>query len=179
MTLHHCLPILLLAASTSCATYKERAPRPHQWGQPIELAGVRNLHKIDENLYRSAQPTAEGMKNLEKMGIRTIINLRTFTDNFNGVAETRLNSVNIPMLAWMPQKEAAQKFLETVSDKAGGPYLVHCYHGADRTGSMTALYRVHTEKWHPQKAIDEMLYGGYGFHKIWQHLIRWTKQEAQ
>ena len=54
------------------------AARPAQWAEPIEMEGVSNLHRISPTLYRSEQPTALGMKNLEKLGIRTVINLRAF-----------------------------------------------------------------------------------------------------
>lgn len=40
----------------------------------MTLAGVSNLHKVSDKLYRSAQPTAEGMTNLvalaQKLNIR-------------------------------------------------------------------------------------------------------------
>ena len=55
------------------------AARPAQWAEPIALEGVPNLHRISPTLYRSEQPTALGMKNLEKLGIRTVINLRAST----------------------------------------------------------------------------------------------------
>ena len=55
--------------------------RPAHWAEPIALEGVPNLHRISPTLYRSEQPTALGMKNLEKLGIRTVINLRYFNDD--------------------------------------------------------------------------------------------------
>ena len=45
------------------------ATRPAQWAEPIALEGVPNLHRITPTLYRSEQPTALGMKNLEKLGL--------------------------------------------------------------------------------------------------------------
>jgi hypothetical protein len=52
--------------------------RPSNWAQPVKLDGAPNLHKVTDKLYRSAQPSAEGMKNLKNLGIKTIINLRAF-----------------------------------------------------------------------------------------------------
>ena len=52
--------------------------RPERWAQPIQMKGVPNLHKVSEDLYRSAQPTDEGMRNLKEMGVQTIVNLRSF-----------------------------------------------------------------------------------------------------
>ena len=63
------LTIALLGASAS---------RPADWAQPLLVDGVPNLHKVTDRLYRSAQPTAAGMRRLEAMGIRTVINLRAF-----------------------------------------------------------------------------------------------------
>ena len=57
---------LLLPISLSAADPPEEA-RPANWAQPVEMKGVPNLHKVSDVLYRSAQPTAEGMKNLKKL----------------------------------------------------------------------------------------------------------------
>ena len=73
--------LLLLIAMGLSLTGSVRAgseaERPERWAQPIEMKGVPNLHRVLENLYRSAQPTAEGMKSLKKMGVQTIVNLRS------------------------------------------------------------------------------------------------------
>ena len=37
------------------------------------------------------------------------------------------------------------RFLKIVTDPESGSVLVHCLHGADRTGTMCALYRVAVE----------------------------------
>ena len=48
-----------------------------KWAERLELPGVPNLHRVSENLYRGAQPGAEGMKQLEKLGVKTVVNLRS------------------------------------------------------------------------------------------------------
>ncbi len=50
--------------------------RPSAWARPITMEGVPNLFQVSTNLYRSAQPTAQGMQNLKRHGIVTIVNLR-------------------------------------------------------------------------------------------------------
>ena len=173
---------LMLAAASlvfvSCAKYQVLQPRPGDWAEPVALEGVANLHRVDRNLYRSAQPTPEGMKALEKYGIRTVVNLRMFGDDEEEVVGTGLRRVDIPMLAWMPRAKSARRFIETVSEESEGPFLVHCYHGSDRTGSMVALYRASVRGWETDQAVEEMLHGGFGFHRIWQNLIRWTRRQA-
>ena len=54
----------------------EELARPEKWAVPMTCAGVPNLHKVSDKLYRSAQPTAEGMTNLVALGIKTVVNLR-------------------------------------------------------------------------------------------------------
>ena len=55
------------------------------------------------------------------------------------------------------------------------PVFVHCLHGADRTGTMCAAYRVVVDGWTKQQAIDEMTKGGYGFHPVWANLPKFIE----
>lgn len=48
-----------------------------EWAQPMELPGLSNLHKVSDDLYRGAEPTAEGVQQLKKLGLKTIIDLRS------------------------------------------------------------------------------------------------------
>jgi DSP-PTPase phosphatase fused to NAD+ Kinase len=65
--------------------------------------------------------------------------------------------------------------LQIVTDPEHTPVLVHCQHGADRTGTMLALYRVAVQGWTKEAAIREMTRGGYGYHKIWIELPPWIR----
>ncbi len=58
------------------AVRTDTTARPEKWAVPMTCAGVPNLHKVSDELYRSAQPTAEGMTNLVALGIKTVVNLR-------------------------------------------------------------------------------------------------------
>jgi protein tyrosine/serine phosphatase len=51
-----------------------------------------------------------------------------------------------------------------------GPILVHCNHGADRTGLILALYRTLYDGWSKDAAVGEMLRGEFGFHAIWGNI---------
>lgn len=147
--------------------------RPHAWAQPVSMEGVPNFYRVTINLYRSAQPTAEGMKRLKKMGIKTIVNLRYYHSDSSEAADAGLEYVHIPMTAWHPERDDAVRFLRVVTDPARLPVLVHCRHGSDRTGIMTALYRVAVQGWSKENAIREMEDGGFGFHRIWSNLPHW------
>jgi protein tyrosine/serine phosphatase len=150
--------------------------RPDQWAQPVSMNGVPNLHKVSETLYRSAQPTAEGMVNLKAYGIKTIINLRSFNSDRKEIGDTGLEYEHLYMKAWHPEVKEAVRFLKIISDSKRAPFLVHCQHGADRTGIMCAIYRVAVQGWTKAEALKELKEGGYGFHEIWKNLPPWFEK---
>ena len=150
-----------------------RAKRPEKWAQPLILPGCPNLHKVSESLYRGAQPTAEGMKQLKKLGIRTIVNLRSFNSDRDEIGDLDLKYEHITMKAWHAEDKETVRFLKIVSDKSKTPVFVHCQHGADRTGTMCVIHRVAIQGWSKEDAVKEMKDGGYNFHGVWQNLLRY------
>lgn len=147
-----------------------------KWAEPLELPGLPNLHKVSENLYRGAQPTAEGMKQLEKMGIKTVVNLRSGHSDRDEIEETKLSYEHITMTAWNPKTKDVIRFLQIVTDSSRTPVFVHCKHGADRTGTVCAIYRIVLEGWSKDEAIEEMTKGGFDFHSIWQNLPDYIRE---
>lgn len=110
------------------------------------------------------------------MGVKTVINLRMFHDGREAAARAGLHYERIPMNAWHAEEAEADRFLRIVADKSRGPFFVHCYQGSDRTGMMCALYRIRVEGWTTDEAIAEMTGGGFGFHPIWQNLIKFLRK---
>ncbi len=162
-----------LVASSALAAPPD--PRPANWATPVKLDGVPNLHKVSDTLYRSAQPTKEGMQNLKAMGIKTVINLRYLHSDRDEIGDLALDAEHIPMKSWNPEREEAVRFLQIVTDPKRAPVLVHCQHGADRTGTMCAIYRIAVQNWSTDEAIREMTEGGFNFHSIWSNLPRWIR----
>jgi protein tyrosine/serine phosphatase len=168
-------PFLLIILIIGSPVLADVPDRPSQWAAPVQLPGVPNLHKIDDNLYRSAQPTKQGMKNLKKLGIRTIINLRAFHSDTDELRGTGLLDKELSVKTWRIEDEDVIRVLKIIRQKENGPFLIHCQHGADRTGVMSAMYRIVEQGWSKDDAIEEMVYGGYGFHPIWSNIIRYVK----
>jgi protein tyrosine/serine phosphatase len=152
--------IILFSLLITLSVYSEQ--RPEKWAAPIVLQGVPNLHKINEDVYRSAQPTKEGFKEIKKLGVKTVINLSFFHSDRSLVKGAELNVINIYMIPFTPQEEDIVTFLKVISDKKSAPFLIHCQHGADRTGLISAVYRIVFEGWTKDEAINEMTNGGYG-----------------
>lgn len=144
---------------------------PRKWAEPLKREGLGNLHKVSDDLYRGEQPSAEGIKELKKMGVKTIVNLRSFHSDKDEIGDTDIGYEHIYMKAWNAEEEEIVRFLKIVTDKNRTPVFVHCQHGADRTGTMCAIYRIAVEGWSKKEAIEEMTKGNFGFHGVWQNLI--------
>jgi protein tyrosine phosphatase (PTP) superfamily phosphohydrolase (DUF442 family) len=176
MKLFAAIPILALVL-LNAAYAAETAPanRPEHWAKPIQVKGAPNLYKVSDTLYRGAQPSAEGMANLKAMGIKTIVNLRSFHSDRDEIGNTGLAYEQIDMKAWHPEEEEAVRFLQIVTGPKRTPVLVHCQHGADRTGAMLAIYRIAVQGWTKEEALREMTQGEFGFHEIWKNLPSWLE----
>ena len=74
------------------------------------------------------------------------------------------------MTTWNTEVKDVVHFLQIVTDSSRTPIFVHCQHGADRTGTVCAIYRITIQGWSKDEAIEEMTKGGFGFHGIWQNL---------
>ena len=149
-------------------------PRPANWAEPLALEGVPNLHRLTPNLYRSEQPTALGMQNLEKLGIRTVINLRFFNSDEDEVKGTSLRTERTKILTWRIGDKHVIEVMKMLEKTENGPFLIHCQHGADRTGLMTAMYRILEQGWSPEEALKELTDGGFGYHSMWSNIIRYV-----
>lgn len=163
---------LLLAASAPAAPTN----RPAVWAQPLQRPGISNFYQVTANLYRGAQPTAEGVKQLKALGIKTVINLRAFHSDKDEVAGTGLKSVRFEMKPWHPEADDVVDFLKVVTDTNNLPAFVHCQRGADRTGTMCAMYRIVVCGWTKQQAIDEMTEGGFKFSPVWKDLVAFIEK---
>jgi protein tyrosine phosphatase (PTP) superfamily phosphohydrolase (DUF442 family) len=157
-----------------CAFHPTTQPT-ERWNQPCEkcILGVGNFAKVTPKLWRGAQPTEEGFRNLEKAGVKTVISLRDENDDFDnfsqlGGAKT-LKYIRIPMHAWDPDEAQLIVFMNVLEralkDPDIYPVFIHCAEGKDRTGYSVAFYRMLSQDWDSNNAILEMY--DFGFNEIW------------
>lgn len=147
-----------------------------QWAQRLKVPGVENLHRVSEGLYRGAQPTKEGMQQLKELDIKTIVNLRSFHSDHGEIGDTGLSYEHIYMKTWHAEDKEVVRFLKITTDPNRTPAFVHCQRGADRTGTMCAIYRIAVQGWSKDEAITEMIKGGFGFYTGWQNLIDYIRE---
>ncbi len=168
--------IIVSLVLSGCGRYEGASKRKLTWANAVNVPGVENAYRVSPALYRGEQPTSLGMKNLERLGIKTVVSLRAFHSDRDLIEGTGLNYERITFQTWDPEEDELIRFLEIVTNPEMTPALVHCLHGSDRTGAMCAAYRIVVEGWSKEEAIREMKSGGYGHHKIWIHLESWIDE---
>src|ERR1035441_226879 len=118
----------LLFTVTLCAA-GERGQPPRE--------GLGNFGKINDTLYRGAQPDAAGVKTLARLGIKSIINLRMANDVWNAEEAVARSSgityTNVPLRGVGRPKHAQVAKLLTLIETLPAPVFVHCRYGCDRT----------------------------------------------
>ena len=161
MIFHVSLFLFLISCSVSQPIVKEN--RPSNWAQKIELNPLYNLYKVDENLYRSEQPTKEGMLALETIGIKSIVNVRNILNDRSEGKSTKLTLYKKRINTWTIKYSEVVDALKMIQN-APKPTLIHCKHGSDRTGCVVAAYRMAFMNWTKEEAIKEFQSGGFGYH---------------
>ena len=145
--------------------------RDPTWATPILLEGVPNRFKVSDDLYRSAQPTPDGLLAIKKLGVRTVIDLRDFHNDRAAAKQADLLDDELSIQTWHITNVGGRHGDAAAGRSAGRAYRIHCHHGSDRTGVMVAMYRVLHQHWTTHQALPEMTGGGYGFHPLWQNII--------
>ncbi len=148
--------------------------------QTIYPASIKNFFRVSEHLYRGAQPSFASIRNLKKLGVATIINLRASKENDREksfVEQLGMKYHSIPISCEIPDRSHYLEFLKIVKETKKGAVFVHCFFGADRTGFMIALYRILIQGWTRRQAIDEMVYGGFSHHRHWHPNLSATLEQ--
>ena len=109
---------------------------------------------------RGSQPARGGIATLSQLGVKTLVDLRSIydhTDDVRAAAEVAgLGYQWVPMSVWNPPTdEEANQFVSLVMDSSKAPFFVFCADGLNRTGEMTAIYRVAHDDWSVEKALEE------------------------
>lgn len=168
---------LLLAASSAGAQAPPPPPpeRNAEWATP--LPHVSNLHQVTPRLYRSAKLDTADVAQLQALGVKTVISLRSFHADTQVLEGSGIRAIRIPINTWAIRDRHVIETMRAIR-AAGqhGPVLLHCLHGADRTGMMAAMYRMLYQDWPREKAIDELKNGGYGYHAVWKNIERYLSR---
>src|ERR1019366_8567503 len=113
--MHRVAPLILVA----CAAVSMPV-----WAADTTAPGVPKFHRVNERIYRGAQPDGEGWDSLAKLGVKTVIDLR-------------------------PPNQIS-RVLGLLAPPAS-PVFMHCRRGADRTGTVIACYRITHDGWNNRR----------------------------
>ena len=155
-----------------CAQNSAAAAANHvEHGDKLRAAGLPNFGKINDHLYRGAQPQESGLEELKKLGITTIVDLRG--EDRSKIRWEKKHSeslgvrfVHIPVSGWAPPTDAqVAQFLGIFRQNPLETVFVHCRLGDDRTGVFVAAYRMAFDKFLSDEALHEMYF--FGFNGFW------------
>lgn len=148
------------------------------------IESVPNLRQVSPGIWRGGQPTEQGWRDLQALGVRHVIKLNT------GAEDATASDLGM-RVEWFPITAAAQ----TVGKPAPGSVLaaasrirpgtfIHCTHGRDRTGLVVGAYRVCGEGWSKGQAYQEMRALGFrpalrGLYWSWQEDVPFIEPEKR
>jgi len=144
-------------AQTAAARTSVENPIPQ-----VLPAALPNFHQVHPYLYRGGQPSSDGVEQLQKMGVKTVIDLRAETKSTRAekahLEKLGLRYIDLPMSDKAPTTKQVDTFMQSVSEgrDKNEPVFVHCAHGSDRTGCMVGIWRVSEDGYTYDKAYKEM-----------------------
>lgn len=167
MKLFISLPLVLCLSA--CMTAQPITPRPSHWATPLKADA--NFYQVDTHLYRSEQPIADDVPAIHAHAIKTIINLRQGQDDNPVLFGDDMTLIKEPLATWRVRPSDIARVLYAIEKhQKTGAVLIHCRHGADRTGIIIAMYRIIYQGVSIDGARAEMKHGDYGYHIIWKNL---------
>jgi tyrosine-protein phosphatase SIW14 len=154
---------LILFGLCHSDAFAELRVRPAHWAAPVIGTKLENVFKVDSDIFRSEQPDNKVFTELSKFGLREVLSLRKYNSDKRNARRTDLTLHRLKLSAGEVSEDDLIAALAIIQ-KRQGPLLIHCWHGADRTGAVVAAYRIVFNQWSKEEALDEMVNGGHGYH---------------
>lgn len=142
------------------------------------LNGLSNIGRVSPEIYRGAQPLKEGYAVLKKLGIKTVVNLRSTHSEKKEVEAAGMKSIEVPMSMLKDvDVKVINNIIDIMADPDNQPVYVHCKLGQDRTGIVIAAYRMKIEGWPLKDAEAEMQ--AFGFNDMWSDFKKFIRDYAK
>ena len=155
--------ILIAVSSVALLGFAARAQQPPSKLSEVEQSLKADIPKVlclDASVATGGQPTEKAFEKLAANGFKSVLSLRTSSEGIDLsrqrelVEKAGMRYVNIPVVSQEPKPEQVAEFIKVVSDKSNHPMLIHCG-SANRVGAFWMIYRVVTQNWSEDKALEE------------------------
>lgn len=130
-------------------------------GLGVDYGILKNFSTVvPGKMYRSGQPSeAQLEKWIEEYGLKAILTMRFGVPDFEKELAER-HGIKLYHAPFSARNGLGEKQWETIrpilTDGRNLPILFHCHGGGDRSGIVTALYRIEVQGWPLDKALREM-----------------------
>jgi len=157
--------IVIGAVAVLALTYWERSSRSKQQlgkpdhgaesiaATPIDASRLHNVFRMNESMFSGSSPDSEeGFRELQKIGITTIISVDGATPDSAIAAKYALRYIHIPVgYDGIPNETAYQ--LARAVQTSPGPVYIHCHHGKHRGPAAAAAIQLCLDpKYTPEQA---------------------------
>jgi len=153
----HRIFILFIVLLAAASTMQAQTP---QAGQETAKPPIPNYVELLPRIGTGGQPTEEGMKLLAEKGYKSIINIRSSSEQFDMAGEEKLamqlglRYYMVPFVAREPSEAQALAFNALMSALRDNKVFVHCGSG-NRVGSLMMIYLALEEAMPADKAEQE------------------------
>jgi uncharacterized protein (TIGR01244 family) len=112
----------------------------------VESSGIFNVTWIDNQLSSSGQIHAEHAPLLQSLGVKTVVNLAVYNEEYNGsenqwVVEHGMTYIHLPVDFDRPTSSDLERFYQLMDAIADETVWVHCIANY-RASAFTYLYRI-------------------------------------
>jgi uncharacterized protein (TIGR01244 family) len=150
----HASVISALVALTVVAVSAQQVTRK-------DIAGISTFAQVETTIACGGSTKPEAIKEIQKMGFKSVINLRLASEEGAQVEEegaavkaAGMNYVHLPFNMQAPDPKLIDNFIAAVTLPANKPAYVHCAAGG-RAASLWMIKRVLEDKWDEPRALAE------------------------
>jgi protein tyrosine phosphatase (PTP) superfamily phosphohydrolase (DUF442 family) len=169
----------VVALTLALGSFTANASTPAGGEKPNGTTLVR-VARLGDGIYRGSRPSTDAdFAYLRSLGIRTILSLQTHRE-FEPVDSEARNARRLGFtfyqsgvlgLPIQPSEKSIDRAEQVLGDATLRPIYLHCKLGRDRTGLVSALYRVYYENVAPRTAFqEEVIDFGYPIEHGFAHI---------
>jgi uncharacterized protein (TIGR01244 family) len=148
------LPVLIYVVMVATAVSGQQVTRR-------QIPGISTFAQIESTIACGGATTPEAIREIRKMGFRSVINVRLASEPGAMVEEegaiaraAGLTYIHLPFDANDPAPDLIHNFIAAVTAPANAPVYVHCAAGG-RAAALWMVKRVKGDRWPVQRALAE------------------------